>query len=80
MEKWELEPDDAFRIGSLEFQLQRYNTAVAQDMGQRSHMEDAFRCIHDLKITPEIKTSYFGVFDGHGGKCCALFLRDNLHK
>jgi protein phosphatase 2C family protein 2/3 len=21
----------------------------------------------------------FGVFDGHGGSCCADFLRDNLH-
>ena len=35
-----LEPDDAFRIGQLEFQVQRFNTSVAQDMGQRDHMED----------------------------------------
>lgn len=74
-----LEPEDAFRIGQLEFLVQRFNTAVCQDMGQRDHMEDAFQIIQDIKLSPEIKMSYFGVFDGHGGDCCALFLRKNLH-
>ena len=26
------------------------------------------------------KTSFFGIYDGHGGNKCAEFLRDNLHK
>lgn len=25
------------------------------------------------------KSSYFGIFDGHGGSACAEFLKDNLH-
>jgi serine/threonine protein phosphatase PrpC len=43
-------------------------------------MEDAYRCIQDLGVSTDVKVSYYGVFDGHGGDCCALFLRDNLHK
>ena len=30
------------------------------------------------KIWP--KVSFFGIYDGHGGKTCAEYLRDNLHK
>lgn len=26
------------------------------------------------------KCHYFGVFDGHGGKECSSFLKENLHK
>ena len=26
------------------------------------------------------KTSFFGIYDGHGGEGCSEFLRDNLHK
>ena len=43
-------------------------------------MEDAYQCIQDLKLSGDIKMSYFGVFDGHGGDCCALFLKEHLHK
>ena len=43
-------------------------------------MEDAYQCIQDLRLSPDIKMSYFGVFDGHGGDCCALFLKEHLHK
>ena len=52
----------------------------------RSYNEDRTKAIVNFqktiiangkKITPHI--SYFGVFDGHGGKGCSDFLRDNLH-
>ena len=52
----------------------------------RSYNEDRTKTIVDYhksimvngkKISPHI--SYFGVFDGHGGKGCSDFLRDNLH-
>ena len=33
----------------------------------------------ELRITT-CSTSFFGVFDGHGGSSCADFLRDNLHQ
>jgi len=38
----DLKPDDAFRIGSLEFHVQRFNTGVYSDIGQRPGMEDTF--------------------------------------
>ena len=53
----------------------------------RSYNEDRTKIVVDFQktiivngkpITPRI--SYFGVFDGHGGKGCSDFLRDNLHK
>ena len=78
-EEFVLEPDDAFRIGSLEFQVQRFNAGVVSDIGQREGMEDSYQCIQDLKLHPKIPVSYFAVFDGHGGYQCAQFLRDNLH-
>lgn len=52
----------------------------------RNYNEDRTKTIIDFKktiivngqtITPHI--SYFSVFDGHGGKACSDFLRDNLH-
>jgi protein phosphatase 2C family protein 2/3 len=52
----------------------------------RNYNEDRTKIIVDFKktlvvngqkITPNI--SYFSVFDGHGGKACSDFLRDNLH-
>ena len=52
----------------------------------RSYNEDRTKIVVDFQktivvngkqITPRI--SYFGVFDGHGGKGCSDFLRDNLH-
>ena len=33
---------------------------------------------NNIKIWP--KVSFFGIYDGHGGKTCAEYLRDNLHK
>jgi protein phosphatase 2C family protein 2/3 len=33
---------------------------------------------YDKKYWP--KTSFFGIYDGHGGSKCADFLRDSLHK
>jgi len=41
-EEFILEPDDAFRIGTLEFQVQRFNTGVVSDIGQREGMEDSY--------------------------------------
>ena len=52
----------------------------------RNYNEDRTKVIIDFKkaiavngqkIDPFI--SYFSVFDGHGGKACSDFLRDNLH-
>ena len=41
-EDFALTPGDAFRIGTLEFLVERYNTALVSDIGQRPNMEDSF--------------------------------------
>lgn len=39
-EFYNLQPGDAFRIGSLEFLCERFNTGIISDIGQREYMED----------------------------------------
>lgn len=54
------------------------------DIGGRPYMEDTHVCIADLaknsecKIVCEEAVSFYGVFDGHGGKGAAQFVRDHL--
>lgn len=56
------------------------------DIGGRSAMEDTHICINDLaknyghnSLADEV-ISFYGVFDGHGGKSAAHFVRDHLPK
>jgi hypothetical protein len=78
-ESYSLRPGHAFRIGTLEFLVERYNTGIVSDIGQRPNMEDSYQCIQDLIIDDNVSVTYYAVFDGHGGADCAQFLRDNLH-
>jgi len=58
--------------------------------GWRISMEDAHACILDLQPvegneqqTPadsDIRLSFFGVYDGHGGDKVALYAGEHLHK
>ncbi|KMT03608.1 hypothetical protein BVRB_8g192810 [Beta vulgaris subsp. vulgaris] len=54
------------------------------DIGGRDYMEDTHVCIADLaknmgcEIVDEEAVSFYGVFDGHGGKAAAQFVRDHL--
>ncbi|QCE13791.1 protein phosphatase [Vigna unguiculata] len=53
------------------------------DIGERPYMEDTHICIGDLAKkfnynAPGEAVSFYGVFDGHGGKSAAQFVRDNL--
>nr|KYP36857.1 putative protein phosphatase 2C 27 [Cajanus cajan] len=54
------------------------------DIGERPYMEDTHICIGDLAkkfnydVLSEEAVSFYGVFDGHGGKSAAQFVRDNL--
>lgn len=73
-------PGDAFRIGTLEFEVERYNTGIVADRGQRDHMEDYFRYVQQvLNLDYRIQASYYAVFDGHGGIYCAEFCSKHLH-
>ncbi|XP_027332712.1 probable protein phosphatase 2C 27 isoform X2 [Abrus precatorius] len=54
------------------------------DIGNRPSMEDTHICIGDLAkkfgntVLSEEAISFYGVFDGHGGKSAAQFVRDHL--
>ncbi|KAI9117690.1 hypothetical protein K1719_011856 [Acacia pycnantha] len=54
------------------------------DIGGRPYMEDTHICIGDLgkkfgyDVLSEEVISFYGVFDGHGGKSAAVFVRDHL--
>lgn len=55
------------------------------DIGGRPYMEDTHICISDLAkkfgsnlIISEHAISFYGVFDGHGGKSAAHFVREHL--
>ncbi|XP_019417448.1 PREDICTED: probable protein phosphatase 2C 27 [Lupinus angustifolius] len=54
------------------------------DIGERPYMEDTHICIGDLankfsnNMHSEEAVSFYGVFDGHGGKSAAQFVRDYL--
>ncbi|XP_057429021.1 probable protein phosphatase 2C 27 [Lotus japonicus] len=59
-------------------------SGVWSDIGDRPYMEDTHICIKDLakqfnfdKQSKEA-VSFYGVFDGHGGKSAAQFVRDHL--
>eukprot|EP01071_Lankesteria_metandrocarpae_P009772 Lankesteria_metandrocarpae@DN5246_c0_g1_i1.p1 len=73
-----LQPGDVFEIGSLEFVVLRFNCGIAGQQGCRSTMEDEESAIHDLQLSSTIDSSFFAVYDGHGGRECAKFVRDHL--
>ncbi|KAJ1281466.1 hypothetical protein BS78_04G307900 [Paspalum vaginatum] len=76
---------------SVDFKQTKLNNFVPfirsgewSDIGGRDYMEDAHVCISDLaknfgcnSVDDEV-ISFYGVFDGHGGKDAAHYVRDNL--
>lgn len=54
--------------------FQSLSYCVGSMQGYRMTMEDA----HDIKINEDESTAVFGVFDGHGGKDCAVYLAEKL--
>ncbi|KAJ4792584.1 Protein phosphatase 2C family protein [Rhynchospora pubera] len=62
----------------------RIRSGEWSDIGSRQYMEDTHVCIYDLAKNygydsiVEETISFYGVFDGHGGKDAAHFVRDNL--
>ncbi|KAK2646626.1 hypothetical protein Ddye_021821 [Dipteronia dyeriana] len=54
------------------------------DIGGRPHMEDTYVCIGDMakkfgyNLHEDEAVSFYGVFDGHGGKAAAHFVREHL--
>merc|ERR1719291_1091016 len=74
-----LQPHDFFRIGELEFSVMRFNAAVHSAQGFRATMEDEDIVLQDLATSCWRNCSYFGIYDGHGGRDCVSYVRQNLH-
>mmetsp|Transcript_80030 Transcript_80030/g.246838 ORF Transcript_80030/g.246838 Transcript_80030/m.246838 type:complete len:420 (+) Transcript_80030:451-1710(+) len=74
-----LQPHDLFRIGTLEFQVLRFNAAVYSEQGFRATMEDEDILLQDLATSNWRHCSFFGIYDGHGGRDCVSFVRQRLH-
>jgi len=73
-EEYILRPASGIRVGSLEFHVERFNTGIVSEKGGRQTQEDSYSCVHDLQISPMFSTTYYAVFDGHGGADCSKFL------
>ncbi|KAH0693151.1 hypothetical protein KY285_020248 [Solanum tuberosum] len=52
-----------------------YGVALFCRKGKKTFMEDT----HKIISTSHHKRSFFGVYDGHGGRMAAQFVADNLH-
>ena len=60
--------------------VQAYGICTTQGIVKKVN-EDGVSVILDVAVGPSVsKSSYFSLFDGHGGGGCMRFLRDNLHK
>ncbi|CAN5957978.1 unnamed protein product, partial [Sphagnum jensenii] len=61
-----------------------YRSGVWSDTGRRTAMEDAHVCIDNLQTHlgsedgGEAPGAFYGVFDGHGGKDAAFYVKENV--
>jgi len=74
-----LQPHDVFHIGTLEFQVLRFNAAVYSEQGLRATMEDEDILLQDFATSNWRHCSYFAIYDGHGGRDCVSFVKQHLH-
>lgn len=74
-----LQPHDLLSVGSLEFQVLRFNSAAYSEQGFRATMEDEDILLQDLATSNWRHCSFFGIYDGHGGRECVSFVRERLH-
>lgn len=79
MKETKLCPGFEIEIGTLEFEVCRFNYGKWSNIGLRVAMEDADCVIQDLNIFDQ-PVAFYGVFDGHGGNSCSEFLKANLHE
>ena len=56
----------------------RSRAAVISIQGQRKYMEDTYQAIPSL--SGHSTWSYYGVYDGHGGARCSVYVAHYLHK
>lgn len=74
-----LVPGSQVKIGSLDFEVGRFNIGRCAETGVRTLMEDCDCVIQDLGLYEGLPLSFFAVYDGHGGVQCAQYLQEHLH-
>lgn len=73
-----LQPGDVIKMGLISFAVERFNTGVVAEVGNRPSMEDTYIIVQDLMIDECMKASLYAVLDGHGGDSCAHYMRKRL--
>ncbi|XP_042484600.1 probable protein phosphatase 2C 74 [Macadamia integrifolia] len=65
-------------LDNKDFEVQGRDFFLASRRGRRAVMEDGFSVITDILGDP--KQSFYGVFDGHGGRAAVDYATENLGK
>ena len=79
-EKFHIQPGNIISMGASSYMVERFNTGVVADVGNRGSMEDTYLISQDIGIDDYLKASLFVVIDGHGGDNCAIFLRSRMEQ
>ena len=62
------------------FGANSYNGAIKKYNEDKYKIEEREKEVLINGEKKKLKISYFGVFDGHGGDKCSIFLKDHMHK
>lgn len=68
-------PEKAYQVNNQN-NAQRYVVGVKEEQGRRPSMEDET----DVQQRGDSQFAYFGVYDGHGGKEAATYVRAHLYR
>jgi serine/threonine protein phosphatase PrpC len=70
---------DSIKIGRCLFRILVHNWGIFSEIGDRTHMEDKFCMVDDLRIFDDVIVPYYAIYDGHGGISCSQYLQKNFH-
>ena len=77
----QLRPGQQLIVGPRQFFVLHHDFGASVRQGGRQVLEDSYRLVQDLRVgPPAVPTSYFAVFDGHGGNAVSVQLQAKLHK
>ncbi|KAH0480316.1 MAG: uncharacterized protein KVP18_000767 [Porospora cf. gigantea A] len=71
---------DIFKMGNVVVRAERFLVGVGGCQGVRLRMEDEELVMHDIPFASDLPISLYGVYDGHGGRECASWVKRELHK
>ncbi|KAH0479298.1 MAG: hypothetical protein KVP17_000400 [Porospora cf. gigantea B] len=71
---------DVFKLRNVVVRVERFLVGVGGCQGVRLRMEDEELVMHDIPFASDLPISLYGVYDGHGGRECASWVKRELHK